>query len=183
MKRCAIQFIRTYFIHEIIIRFLFETKIRTLAKIYYLVQLVWNRFIMNDREALFDIECPNVKQMWQLLIDYVYPIITDIWLWFSVRLPMIYTWHCHSLWAALSSNVGAWVWELAHSFFHSSCDACFLLWLKQCKRSSFNWSILNETNCIAKSASFWKERYCKGFLSSNVDQKPPTSEDLRLSIY
>ena len=57
---------------------------------------------------LFDSECPNVTQIWQLLIDYVYPIITDIWLWFSVQLPIIYVWHCHSLYAALSINVGAW---------------------------------------------------------------------------
>ena len=39
-------------------------------------------------------------------IDYVYPIITDIWLWFSVRLPITVAWHCHSLYAAFSSNVG-----------------------------------------------------------------------------
>ena len=174
MKRCAIQFIRTYFVHDFYLR----KKTRTLAKIYFFVQLVWNRFIMNDREALFDIECPNVKQMWQL-IDYVYTIITDIWLRFSVRLPMIYAWHCHSLWAALSSTVGAWVCELAHSFFHSSCDACFLLWLKQCKRSSPNWSMLNETDCsVTKVLAFEKND-----IASNVDQKPPTSEDLGLSIW
>ena len=50
----------------------------------------------------------NVTQMWQLLIEYMYLIITDIWLQFSVRLPIIYAWHCYSLCAALSSNVGVW---------------------------------------------------------------------------
>ena len=39
---------------------------------------------------------------------YVSDYITDIWLRFSVRLPIIYAWHCYSLCAALSSNVGVW---------------------------------------------------------------------------
>ena len=29
-------------------------------------------------EYAFDIDSPNITQMWQLLIDYVYPIITNI---------------------------------------------------------------------------------------------------------
>ena len=31
--------------------------------------------------------------MWQLLIDYLYPIITNFLLWFSVRLPITNAWH------------------------------------------------------------------------------------------
>ena len=61
----------------------------------------------------------NGTQMWQLLIYYMYPIITVIWLWFSVELPIIYAWHCHLLYAALSSNVGAcgmWACSLFLSF-------------------------------------------------------------------
>ena len=46
--------------------------------------------------------------MWQLLIDYVYQIITSIQLWFSIWMPMTSAWHCHLLYVALSSNVGAW---------------------------------------------------------------------------
>ena len=38
-------------------------------KIYYFMQLMWNWFSMNDREAVqsdtfFDSEHPNVTQMW-----------------------------------------------------------------------------------------------------------------------
>ena len=36
---------------------------------------------INDREAVWiflDNECPNITQMLQLLIEYVYPIITNI---------------------------------------------------------------------------------------------------------
>ena len=54
---------------------------------------------------LFDSEHPNVTQMWQLWISHVYPIITYFRLSFSVRLPSL-VWHCHSLCAALSNNVG-----------------------------------------------------------------------------
>ena len=61
--------------------FLREKLELNLAKIYYFMQLVWNRFSMNDREAvqsdiflkwsssiryLFDSDCPNITQMWQL---------------------------------------------------------------------------------------------------------------------
>ena len=55
----------------------------------------WGRY-------LFGSEHPNVKQMWQLLINYVCPIITNIRLWFSFRLPITNAWHYHSLCAALS---------------------------------------------------------------------------------
>ena len=61
----------------------------------------WGRY-------LFGSEHPNVIQMWQLLINYVCPIITNIRLWFSFRLPITNAWHYHSLCAALSRNVEAW---------------------------------------------------------------------------
>ena len=71
---------------------------------YYFVQLVWNRFSMNDREIrfIFDSERSNITQMWQLFKDYVYSIIIDIKLWFSVRLLITYAWNCHFLCVAFS---------------------------------------------------------------------------------
>ena len=45
--------------------------------VYSFVQIVWNQFDVNDKD-IFDSEHPNVTQMWQLLIDYVYLIITNI---------------------------------------------------------------------------------------------------------
>ena len=63
----------------------------------------------------FDSECPNVTQMWQLLINYVYPFITDIWLWCCVLanhycMAIHYVQHCRAM-------LECGVWELAHSFF------------------------------------------------------------------
>ena len=74
-------------------------------------------------EYVFDSEHPNVTQMWHLLINYVYVIIKDIGVWFSVRLPHHYNaWHWHSLCAVLSTNVGAWsMWTC--SLFFSFIDA------------------------------------------------------------
>ena len=57
-------------------------------------------------------------KIWQSLFDYVYPIINDVWLWFSVRLSIINAWHCHLLCAALSCNVGEWDMWPCTFFFH-----------------------------------------------------------------
>ena len=93
-----------------------------MAKIYYFVELVWNQYSIFiewrrscSGQYLFDSEHPNVTQMWQLLMNYVYSIITDIPLWFSVPLPITTAWHCHFLCAALLKHG---VCELAHPFFH-----------------------------------------------------------------
>ena len=68
----------------------------------------------------------------------MYRIINDIWLWFSV-FPFIHALNCHSLCAALSSNVGAWgMWAcslyrgetLQISMFHNVCQS-FWQWKPQ----------------------------------------------------
>ena len=62
----------------------------------------WNLFNERDRIFLYIFsrlqsnvvnEPANVLQMWQLLIDYVYPIITNFRLWFSVWMPITNAWH------------------------------------------------------------------------------------------
>ena len=82
-------------------------------------------------EYAFDIDSPNITQMWQLLIDYVYPITTNIRLWFFVWLSITNVWHWHSLCSALSSNVERGVCEFAICFFHFSLFyflAFYILW-------------------------------------------------------
>ena len=46
------------------------------------LELKWQR----NCSDIFDVELPNVTQMWLLLVNYVYPNITDyhIWFWFFV---------------------------------------------------------------------------------------------------
>ena len=81
---------------------------------------------INDREDVWMCfwQCrPNVPQIRQLLIDYVYPIITNIRLWFSVWLPSTNVRHGHSL----SSNVGAWgMWTCSSFFYYLNWKAAFL---------------------------------------------------------
>ena len=79
---------------------------RTLAKINYFKQLVWSYF----REPVWIWTSKHNTNVIILIIDYVFPIniSTDIRLWFSFRLPITNAWQCHSLYEALSSNVGAW---------------------------------------------------------------------------
>ena len=46
------------------------------------------------------------------------------WNWFSVRLPVTNAWNCHSLFTAISSNVGAWgMW---------ACSLFLSLWQLRC---------------------------------------------------
>ena len=92
------------------------------------IHLFWASYAPFELRNFAKIKCTseiwNGTQMWQLLIYYMYPIITVIWLWFSVGLPIIYACHCHLLYAALSSNVRAWgMW--ACSLFFSFCQLCF----------------------------------------------------------
>ena len=65
--------------------------------------LTFNMELLNEWDSIFyifswvqsdvDNESPNVSKMWQLFIDYLYPIITNFRLWFSVRLPITNAWH------------------------------------------------------------------------------------------
>lgn len=58
--------------------------------IYYFKQVILNQFStciwiwITEKlfGCVFDSECPNITQMWQILNDYVYPVITNIRLWF-----------------------------------------------------------------------------------------------------
>ena len=56
-----------------------------------------------------------------------------IWIWFSVRLPITNAWHCHSLCAALSSNVEVWEWmsSLLTLSFISNVDEMIAEWWMQ----------------------------------------------------
>ena len=89
--------------------FFSERTIRKLAEINYFMHVVWNRFTINDREAVqSDIFLKMNAQILNKCHNYVHPISIDIHLWSSVQLPVAYAWHCLSLCAALSSNVAVW---------------------------------------------------------------------------
>ena len=68
---------------------------------------------------VFDCECPNITQMWQSLIDYVYPIINNIPLCFSVlfQSPM-YGIDIHYV-QHFQAKLELGVCELAHFFIPS----------------------------------------------------------------
>ena len=91
---------------------------------------------MNDREKdsirhLFDRECPNVPQMWQLLIKYVFTNITDIWFWFSVPLPN------HHLCLALPSIMSSIVKQCWSMVCVSLLTLCFILELIKALKLNF----------------------------------------------
>ena len=71
---------RIYFVDVHFHSIFSEITIRTLAKMYYYMQLVWQ--ISCSIRYIFDSERSNITQIWQFLIDYLYTIIIDIQLWF-----------------------------------------------------------------------------------------------------
>ena len=89
-----------------------------------------------------------VIQMWPLWIDNVYPIIIDIPLWFSVRLPITNAWNCHSLWIAFCQTMlERGVCEFDRSFFH--------LFYTLEKKNRFSKKYINFTLFYPKIMSPW----------------------------
>ena len=101
-------------ISERTIRTLAKVLIVLLEKLHYVVQLVWNWFCMNDREAVWsDIsEHSNVTQMWLLLIDlFSHYFLSDCPSVMYGALPFV-------IYSTVKCLLDRGVCELAHYFFH-----------------------------------------------------------------
>ena len=89
-------------------QFVSETTLKQLNRI------LWNFVVMKDIMCIYAF----LQEMliWSFLGAIYIPlnfgqnyfVQLDRWNWFSVRLPVTNAWNCHLLYAAFSSNVGAW---------------------------------------------------------------------------
>lgn len=99
LRKCA-------YLQEMLFWLIPERTMKTLAKIYYFVQLVWNQFSMNDREAVYSdiFSTGNIKMLHKCDNYKFIRIITDMQLGFSFRLSITNccivirnVYHCHAM--------------------------------------------------------------------------------------
>ena len=105
------------------------------------------------------------------------------WNWFSVWLPVLNAWNCHSLYTAFSSNVGAWgMWACSLSFMRSASYERTLILYASIRKALF---IMNKSGKTipAKSAGCCGILCIKQDLCQEYEMLPKSSHRLPLWKY